>query len=238
MDHWNDMKKEENKLSGKKVIFVGDSIMAQDGKTYEYPSAKYNIDSIGNTCVGYPSILKDRLGIVNINNIAVGGQGVKGQMEIALRTDFTHADIVIIALGTNDFSANIPIGTIPDTHLKEYPDTFIGNYCRMLDYIYSSRPTVKTVLMTPTHRNTFGRVNPGPVNDISTIGQNGHRLSDYAEAIKKIGAFYSSVVADMYSESGLNRYNLPLFTFDGVHPTDSGYNYIVKVLLKAMDNLF
>lgn len=227
-----------NNLNGKKIIYAGDSIMAQDGKIYEYPSAKYNIDCLGKVCRGYPTILEETLKVVNLANVSVGGHGIRQQREIILNTDFTEAEIVVITIGCNDFSGSVPIGELPDAHTSEYDDTFMGNYCTVMDYIYSQNPTVKCVLMTPLHRDTHGRVNPGPVNDISTVNQSGHKLSDYADAVKSIGAFYSATVADMYAQSGINRFNMPQFTFDGVHPNDDGYRHISPVLIDALKKLF
>lgn len=229
---------EVNALNGRKIIYAGDSIMAQDGKKYEYPSAKYNLDCIENICCGYPSLLEERLGVVNLENISVGGHGIRQQKEIILNTDFSKADIVVISLGCNDFSSSVPIGQIPETHILDYDDTFIGNYCTALDSVYKKNPKIKVVLMTPLHRDTFGRVNPGPVNDISTTNQCGNTLYDYALAIKKIGAFYSANVADMYADSGINRFNMQFFTFDGVHPNDEGYRFITPVLIDCLKKLF
>ena len=63
--------------------------------------------------------------------------------------------------------------------------------------------------MTPLHRCTLHRQGKVPINTIDTR-IHGNTLADYVQAIIKIGKFYSCPVADMYSNSGLNRFNLKL----------------------------
>lgn len=221
-------------LKGKRIIYFGDSIMSRDGKPVT--TAEYNTDKIGEICRGYPTLIKEKFGTVNLANHAVGGHTVKDQLPIILSADISDADIIIINVGVNDFSAGTVIGKIPDSTALMHDDTFIGNYCTALDSIYKRNPTVKTVLITPLHRNTLNRKTPGPVNTIDTV-VNGNVLWDFANAIIEISKLYSCPVADMYSDSGLNRFNLPILTFEGVHPTNEGYEFIAPVLFNTLSKL-
>lgn len=222
-------------LTGKTVWYFGDSIMAQDGKSYAY-QAEQNKRELGKICRGYPTILRETFSIGADRNFAVGGQGVSAQRKIIEAQDFAGVDAVVIAMGVNDFSAGLPVGALPDSRDEVHDATFIGEYCAALDHIFKSNPRIKVVLMTPLHRNTLMRTSPGPQNTIDTR-INGHTLKDYADAVKMIGAFYACPVADLYAESGLNRFNLHLYTFEGVHPTDEGYERIAPVLIEAMKKL-
>ncbi len=215
-----------------RILFFGDSIMAQDGRVYEYPS-EYNHGELGKVCRGYPTLLKEALGDFSMKNYAVGGQGISQQKELILQTDFSGVSLVMIAVGVNDFSQGVPVGKIPSSLEKEHDRTFIGDYCTALDHIFASNPRVKVILMTPLHRNTLNRTSPGPKNTIDTRVC-GNSLFDYAQAIRDIGEFYSCPVADLFRDSGLNRLNLPVFTFEGVHPTNEGYRFIFPVLLETV----
>lgn len=225
-----------NSLNNKNVFFIGDSIMAQDKKAFDYPDISYNHEKMGQICKAYPTLLEEQLGIRTVKNIAVGGHGIKAQKDILLKENLKATDIAVIGVGVNDFSGSVEIGELPETDNYEYKDTFIGHYCEMMDYIYKQNPRIKAVLMTPLHKDTRHRnVNR---HDISSVNERGYRICDYADAIKRIGAFYACPVADMYSKSGLNRFNLPLFTFEGTHPTNEGYEYVIKVLTDALNELY
>jgi lysophospholipase L1-like esterase len=215
-----------------RVYYFGDSIMAQDGKEYTY-SADYNHSEIGKICAGYPTLLKKYFNIDEKGNFAVGGHVIKKQAEVILSKDFSAVDLVFIAAGVNDFSFKTPLGKLPLSTEREHDATFIGTYCTAMDYIYRSNPKIKAVLMTPLHRDTLNRAGNVPKSAIDT-NINGHTLIDYVNAVKEIGAFYACPVADMYSNSGLNRFNMSLYTFEGVHPTNAGYEYIMGELISAV----
>jgi lysophospholipase L1-like esterase len=217
----------------KSVVYCfGDSIMAQDGKIFaRYPD--YNPDQVGQRCVGWPSLLKKYLDVEVAANFAVSGDGIAAQKELILQQDFSQVDLVIISLGINDFTRGKAIGTMPDSEARTHDNTFIGDYCAALDYIFTSHPAIRVILMTPLHRNTLYRSQKGARNAIDTV-IHGQVVLDFVRAIRDIGAFYSCPVADMYAESGLNRFNYPLYTFEGLHPTNPGYEFTVGPLLAAV----
>lgn len=223
------------RLENRNTYFFGDSIMAQDGKAYSY-TADYNQSELGKICRGFPTLLNERTGLNTVKNFAVGGQGICQQKEIIIKQDFSKVEFVILSVGINDFSQGTPIGNIPFTLEKEHDHTFIGEYCSAMDFIYTSNPKIKVVLMTPLHRCTLHRQGDVPKNTIDSK-IHGNMLIDYVNAIKDIGRFYSCPVADMYSQSGLNRFNLKYFTFEGVHPTNAGYEFIINVLLDALNKI-
>lgn len=226
------------RLKGRRAWYFGDSIMAQDQKLYTY-AADYNRGQLGQQCRGYPTLLREMLGIYNAGNFAAGGATVAQQLQTVRALDFSapdRPDIVVIAVGCNDFSQGTPLGSLPLSTKREHDDSFIGSYCALLDHIFTGHPGIKAVLMTPLHRCTLHRSGPVPVNGIDQ-GMPGPPLQAYADAIREIGAFYACPVADLYRESGLNRLNLPLFTFEGVHPTNDGYRFAIGPLLEALQKL-
>lgn len=218
-----------------KTIYLGDSVMAFDSKPFDCAN-DYNQPNEHEICRGYPTLLSERLGLVNIGNYAVGGHGIFDQREIILKTDFKNADLVIITVGSNDFSKGTKIGTLPKTTDESYPETFYGAYAQCLDHIFKSNPKVKVVLMTPIHRNTLHRTGNVPINSIDTVIA-GNTLYDFADAVINLGRLYSCPVADMFSNSGLNKINLPEFTFEGVHPTNKGYEFIIDTLISTIKSI-
>lgn len=219
-----------------KIYCFGDSIMAMEGRVYDAPGNYNHQEVVGQVCKGYPSMLKKHLGLDVAANYAVGGQGIHQQMEIILQQDFSDVDLVIIAVGVNDFSQGKAIGKIPDSQETEHDSTFIGEYCTALDHIFRGNPFVKVLLMTPLHRYTLHRQDNGPKNTIDTRVK-GNVLDDYAQAIRDLGKFYSCPVADMYAESGLNRFNLKRFTLEGVHPTNEGYEFISAPMIQKVKEM-
>lgn len=215
-----------------KIYCFGDSIMAHDGHPYTC-SPELNGDDVGKLCAGYPSMLKKHLGLEVSANFAVGGDRIAQQKEVILGQDFSDVDLVIIAVGVNDFSCGTPIGSIPDSQETVHDHTFIGDYCTALDHIFRSNPSVKVLLMTPLHRCTLHRVGDVPKNTID-LRVHGQVLDDFAQAILALGRFYACPVADLYGESGLNRFNLHRFTFEGVHPNNAGYEFICPPLIRKV----
>lgn len=217
-----------------RVFFFGDSIMAQDKKLFEY-AAEQNKELLGTKCIGWPSIIEGKFDVTTAN-FSAGGHQIEDQRDIILKQDFSDVDYVLIAVGVNDFSSGIAIGAIPDSCEEKHAETFIGRYCTALDYIFTSNPSIKVVLMTPLHRCTLYRTSPGPVNTIDTK-VNGNTLKDYADAIIEVGRFYSCPVIDMYSISGINRFNLKKYTFEGVHPTNEAYAFTSWPIIETFKNI-
>ena len=220
-----------------KTIYFGDSIMASDSKPYHYDNDNNQPDK-NKLSRGYPTLLNEKLGLVNIGNFAVGGQTIKQQLEIILTKDLKDAELCIISVGINDFSLSTKIGSLPKSTNTEFDEnTFYGAYCKALHHIFTSNPFIKVVLMTPLHRDTLKRKPPARISGIDTV-VNGNRIIDFVNAIRNIGEFFSCPVADMYANCGLNRYNLPKFTFEGVHPTNKGYEFITPTLINTVKSIF
>lgn len=219
-----------------KTIYLGDSIVAYDGKPYTCTN-EFGGPSSTEICRGYPTLLNERLGLVNIGNYAVGGHTILDQRNIILNLDFTEADLVIFSVGVNDFSKSVPIGKIPDMANPVFDDTFYGAYAQCLEHILKSNPKIKVILMTPLHRNTLHRNKNGATNISDTV-INGNTLFDFADAIINLGRIYSCPVADMMSKSGLNKMNSKIFTFEGVHPNNDGYEFIIPTLINTVKSIF
>ena len=180
----------------KTALYFGDSIMAADKKPFDYFAPSYNQEEMGQICVGYPTIIEEELGIKNGGNFAVGGHKIADQLPVILAHDFQGADLLVLTVGSNDFSQGTPMGELPKTTDTAFPETFCGLYCQALDHVFRSNPRIRVILMTPLHRSTLHRQGDVPKNAIDTF-INGQTLGDFAEAISKIGRFFACPVADI-----------------------------------------
>ena len=220
----------------------GDSLMAQDGKVFAYDNPQYNVSEIGSMCVGWQTLLHNKFGVTT-TNYAVGGQGIAAQKTVIKSKTYTGIDFVIISVGVNDYSNAVQLGQLPTARNATFTDgLFIDDLCDSIEYILTQNPEIKILLFTPCQRDTTWRNSGVPdfsksATDIYTRNSSGLYLKDYADAIKDIGRIYSCVVCDMYAESGLNYLTLPEFTFDGVHPTNEGYEFTAPVLYEAFKKL-
>lgn len=220
----------------------GDSLMAQDGNVFAYDNPQYNVSEIGSMCVGWQTLLHNKFG-VTITNYAVGGQGIAAQKPIIKSKTYTNVDFVIISVGVNDYSNSVALGHLPASRNATFTSgLFIDDLCDSIEYILNQNPKIKILLFTPCQRDTTWR-NGGiadfsqSATDIYTPNGSGLYLKDYAQAIKDIGAMYSCVICDMYADSGLNYLTLPEYTFEGVHPTNEGYEFTSHVLYEAFNKL-
>lgn len=135
-----------------------------------------------------------------------------GKLETAQNINWDNVKAITVFFGTNDWSANVPIGDSGSTD----PATFLGafNYC--LQALYNTYPHINIYVIAPLFRDRFW---PGDGKN-SDITQNslGLYLNDYVTALKdEAKKMYKLKVLDLYNESGINLYNSATKTIDGLH---------------------
>lgn len=171
---------------------------------------------------GYQPLVQQELGFSEVKNYGVsgcpmtaGGERDHGAtVHIAKQID-ASLDCITIYAGINDFRLNKPLGQ----QGTEDPMTFRGAYTSAVEHILYSNPSGRLNLWTPLQRDKDGY-------DMFFTNESGHRLIDYVEAIQEIGAAYALPVLDLYASSGFNKITLPVFTTDGLHPNQAGYERI------------
>ena len=203
----------------KNKIYIshGDSTTWQDKRAY------IQGEHIGEIARGYQTIFSETVGLGSYNNFGRSGwsMGVVNDNGIVNTikgvADYGIYNLCTIACGTNDFKLNVPLGTlgvIGDTTFDD--STFYGAFRDSIEYILTSSPTIRIVLMTPLQRDNGGY-------DVNYTNSAGHKLIDYVNAIKAIGEMYGLPVCDMYGNSGFTKKTLSTYTMDGLHPNDVGY---------------
>lgn len=109
-----------------------------------------------------------------------------------------NAVAYIVALGVNDDNDSIPIGTIADIHDSDYtqnPDTFYGNYGRIIARLKQTSPIVKPKIFIVT----------APSDSVENNG--------YNAAIRAIATHYDNVwLIDLYTYA-YGIYHSEPFTF-------------------------
>lgn len=174
--------------------------------------------------------MRDRLGFSTYRNQGVSGRPMSdgsangvGTVTTALGLSFTSDALVYIAAGTNDFKLDKPIGSIgavADTSFDR--TTFYGAYRTTIQHIITSNPQVNLVLATPLQRDNASY-------DTESTNAAGHKLKDYRAAVIALGEMYAIPVVDMYARSGIHKRTLDLYTKDGLHPNDAGYDRMSRV---------
>lgn len=100
----------------------------------------------------------------------------------------------------------------------------------VIEHILSGNPACRLNLWTPLQRDKDGY-------DVDRPNGLGHRLDDYAEAVRRLGRSYALPVLDLYAESGLNRLTLSAFTVDGLHPNPQGHARIASMAVSFLERL-
>lgn len=177
---------------------------------------------------GYQENLLKSLKFSEIDNKGINGQTMAYQKkitstwELGKNIDYKDYDLITIFIGTNDFRYHKPLGKIESINSNTLNDkTFIGAYQLLLNKIKSSNPDAKIILITPLQRVDDGF-------DIHHFNEENNQLIDYVNAIKKVANLYSLPVIDLYAESGITSDNIDIYTRDGLHPNEKGYEIISK----------
>ncbi len=219
----------KNHWQGKTFITLGDSITWQDNKAYSQ-------GKIGAIAKGYQTILSKALRFSSYYNAGVSGRPMAngslngdGTVITAQGIDYNAYDVCIIAVGTNDFRLDIPLGEYKD--IGDYDiNTFYGAYQKTLQCILTTNRNITICLFTPLQRNNAGY-------NTTSRNRSGHTLGDYVKAIKDIGEKYSLPVCDLYTDSGIDESNLSVYTMDGLHPNDIGYERMGACVVAFFLNL-
>lgn len=141
------------------------------------------------------------------------------------QAEFTYNDIdlCVVELGTNDFGAGAPLGTIDD----EGSATFYGGVKSMLSYLQSIKPTMPIIVITP-----FKRDNWATANSQNLI------LPDYIDAIYRVVRQYKHVyILDLFGAWYLDSDNATIKAkafADNVHPSAWAHNFISEALLEKI----
>ena len=179
----------------------------------------------------YQPYVTDRLVLRSYVNRGVSGRpmadgtanGAGTVTTVLSNGDHASFRLVTIAAGTNDFRLDVPIGTLGTWASALNRNTYLGAYRTALDFILKENPRARIVLCTPLKRNNAG------YTDESTNAA-GHKLADYAQAVRDVARMYGLPVCDWYLDSGFNERTLATLTTDGLHPNALGNSHLGRFM--------
>lgn len=192
----------------KSITAIGDSITAG---SYVYRS--------------YWKLAGDVLGIeesqmsnagMNGSTVAAGSDPMYNRISTAKTSDY-----MVLLGGVNDFTSNVPLGTVSSSNTAE----FYGALNSIALQLLKKAPDSKIVLCTPTRKAGW-----------NTANASGSNLEDYANAIIAIGRKFGISVADFFHDIP-DYTTTPIKTrylADGTHPTYLGNYPMADVLLRAL----
>lgn len=220
----------KNKLAGKKISFIGDSITSFGDGTPEYNSATgYTYDDVWSGLV-----LKLTGGLLGTLD-GVAGSTVQGSTYDAFafrrsKSVAQDSDYIFIFMGANDQRLNRNLGTIkPKGTLGDITDAsnpnlneFTGAYQLALESMLNHYQKTQIVLMTPL--KAFNKDNTGDLNPNSDA---------FAERVIELAKLYGIRYIDM-REIGITGYNHKLYYYDGLHPNKKGHMLIAEYVVGRM----
>lgn len=220
----------KNKLAGKKLSFIGDSITSFGDGTPEYSAATgYTYDDVWSGLV-----IKLTGGVLGTLD-GVAGSTVQGSTYDAFafrrsKSVAQDSDYIFVFMGANDQRLNRNLGTIKakgtlgDITDASNPNLneFTGAYQLALENMLNHYQKSQIVLMTPL--KAFNRDNTGDLNPNSDA---------FAERVIELAKLYGIRYIDM-REIGITGYNHSIYMNDGLHPNKKGHRLIAEYVVGRM----
>jgi len=153
---------------------------------------------------GYLDRVKERLPNINYINQGHNGWTTVGIAKEIDKLGIVQSDLYSVFLGTNDWWAGIPAGSLNDYINNTGTGTTCGAYRIIIDKIRSLNPNAKIVIVTPMQRNDFVYIANANNNAYGSYkAKNGQTLETFANAIAKIGNHENFPVVDLYHNQKL-----------------------------------
>lgn len=141
--------------------------------------------------------------------------------------DFSKVDIITIAYGTNDWTADNNIENNNDLYSK---NTFAGALRYSIEKLLTAYPNLKIFICSQTYR--FWMDDDGAFIEDSDTKENGYKvkLTDYVAKTEEIAKAYHLPFIDNYYSLGFNMFNRSKYFkgIDGTHPLPEGCRLIAE----------
>ena len=217
----------------KNVNFVGMSIWWYDGRTLDSGGFCGGV-----TAKGYQTLLKEQFTFKSTKNYCYSGYSLGATaasdsysiMEsTASSWTGSAGDIWTLDTITNDFTRNIPIGTITDYENNTGNTTYYGALRAFKDGENTLSGSTAIVICS----NALRRNNSG----YTSTSQNtaGHTLTDYEYALMNVAARNGWYFVDQFRLSGVTDDSIALTTLDGLHLNNFGYSLAVTPRIEQFD---
>ena len=215
-DKIEDMTKTESWYKGKKICAYGDSVTEQN-KWQSFVSSYFNC-SFYNKGVGGTTVTQ-----INSSTNHMSG-------DTRIETIPTDSDVVLVFGGHNDWSnASINMGDIKTDALSE-STSFKSAFGLMLKKIQTRCPNAKIITMTPVG----GRTEEASTNQDKQFYIRDLCMSDFANAVKEVSAYYGIPCIDINANSGINTLNHTTYIADLIHPNLEGVKLIANEVINDL----
>ena len=215
-DKIEDMTKTESWYKGKKICAYGDSVTEQN-KWQSFVSSYFNC-SFYNKGVGGTTVTQ-----INSSTNHMSG-------DTRIETIPTDSDVVLVFGGHNDWSnASINMGDIKTDALSE-STSFKSAFGLMLKKIQTRCPNAKIITMTPVG----GRTEEASSNQDKQFYIRDLCMTDFANAVKEVSAYYGIPCIDINANSGINTLNHTTYIADLIHPNLEGGKLIANEVINGL----
>ena len=142
----------------------------------------------------------------------------------------TDSDVILIFAGHNDWSyASISMGNLKTDALSE-STSFKSAYALMLKKIQAKCPNAKIITMTPVG----GRTEDAATNQDKQFYVRDLCMTDFANAVKEVSAYYGIPCIDVNANCGINTLNHTTYIADLIHPNEVGGKLIANEVINGM----
>ena len=230
-------------LIGKTVSILGDSISTYQGYIPEgyacfYPDPDNDITDVTQTW--WMQVIRNT-GMRLLVNGSYSASAVCGDSRAEdssagcsnrrivdlMGADGTVPDVILVAMGVNDFFHSIELGSYSGTatyRTDHYIWDFTEGYELMLQKLQAVYPNSRIYCMTLLEANS---------SDHPRVNGNGNTVEDYNNRIKEIAAAHGIPVIDVH-DCGMEVYELNQYTSDGTHPNRAGAARMAAYVTNAL----
>lgn len=238
-----------SKYSGKKLSILGDSISTYDGyipttHTY-YPNV--NVPDVTRVQDTWWYKLMFALGMTLCVNNSYSGSCMSSGGTGTAPTGYSRAtqldnlpdvpDVIIIAMGVNDFLQDVPLGTYNGTgSFPTNENTFRSAYAMALANILGKYPYAEVYCATIMNCERYDAAGfPEKRNDAL--------LEDFNAVIREMANLFGVKVLE-HSKCGITYQNLEDYmgdwdsgTSQGLHPNEAGHSLMANNDIRQLDNI-
>lgn len=199
------------------IYWVGDSIMYAGSNVGVADCYRYNVSKALDLPWNYHAVsgttITDGYGFEWAEGAGTGYSGFIATEDGTSKAEtakelLSQCKMVVLAMGTNDFGNDAPLGTADNTGT----DTFYGAFRAWLTYFQTSNPNLPIIVVTPFKRDTWAT--PNEQNLI---------LPDYIRAMYRVAREFKHVyLLDVFSKWYGDTDNEVIRTrnsIDGIHPS-------------------
>ena len=230
-------------FEGKKIVFLGDSVTycyaVDEPETYGYPYVVTNT-------------LKAELVNMGTNSRTFCQGGHRDSCLDDIPDMPTDADIVIVALGVNDWDQGVIGGYQGTTRLYDPNATYyelgeegttdtstirgaVAAYCERISE-HLEKDDARIYFMTPMMcaGNYSVGLNVRSVFDPTLKNIHGFTQEDMNDVIFEICEKYGIKVIDTYSNCGIDETNAAEYYVDGIHPNAAGHQAMADEVIRVL----